>query len=301
METFWKSFFAQRPVFSWSGLSDFGLISAGALLQALAWRLFMVPVHLANGGIAGLAQIINYYTGWPLGVMVLVGNIPLFILGWRYLGGPRFALRTAYAVLAVSVFTDTLPLLPFFPAAGLTKDLVLNALYGGVVSGIGYGLVYRGQGTSGGTDILARMLTSWWGIAISQSYLVTDALTMFLAGLSFSWENALYSLLVLYISGVAAEAATEGSDVVRTAVIITSQPEPVAQAILVEMERGVTVIGAHGAYTGQARTVLYSVITRSETAHLKSLVRQADPQAFIVIGQAHEALGEGFKPLSDGK
>ncbi len=298
MKTFWKNFFAQRPRFTWGGLRDYALISAGALLQALAWRIFMVPQHLANGGIAGLAQIINYYTGWPLGVMVLVGNLPLFVLGWRYLGGPRFAMRTAFAVFMVSFFTDSLPLLPYFPTAGLTKDLVLNALYGGVVSGIGYGLVYRGQGTSGGTDILARMLTSWWGIAISQSYLVTDAVTIFLAGLSFSWENALYSLLILYISGAAAEAATEGSDVVRTAVIITSRPDPVTQAILVEMERGVTVIGARGAYTGQDRTVLYSVVTRSEVAHLKSLVRTADPHAFIVIGQAHEALGEGFKPLS---
>ena len=297
MQAFWRNFFAQRPSFSWGGLRDYALITAGAILQALAWRLFMVPQHLANGGIAGLAQIINYYTGWPLGVMVFIGNLPLFILGWRYLGGPRFAMRTAYAVFVISFFTDTLPLLPFFPSTGLTQDLVLNALYGGVITGIGYGLVYRGQGTSGGTDILARILTNWWNIPISQSYLVTDALTIFLAGLSFSWENALYSLLILYISGVAAEGSTEGSNVVRTVVIITNNPAPVTERILMDMERGVTLLDGKGAYTGEGRTILYSVVTRSEVEHIKSLVRAADPQAFIVIGQAHEVLGEGFKPL----
>jgi uncharacterized membrane-anchored protein YitT (DUF2179 family) len=299
MRNFMLSVVHMRPRFSWRGLIEYGLILLGALLQAIGLRLFMVPAQLANGGIAGLAQIINYYTGLPIGVMILLGNLPLFILGWRYLGGPRFALRTAFAVVAVSILTDTIIWLPFFPAHGLTQDIVLNTLFGGVISGIGYGLVYRGQATSGGSDILARMLTNWWNVSISQSYMLTDSLIMFLAGLSFSWEKALYALVSLYVSGLAAETATEGSNVVRTALIITRNPEPVTNAILTEMERGVTVLAGRGAYTGEQRTVLYSVVTRSEVVPLKALVRQADPQAFIVIGHAHEVLGEGFKPLSE--
>lgn len=295
MRVFWREVFNRKPAMNWETLRDFLLIAAGALIQALALRLFLVPAQLASGGVSGLSQIINYFTGWPIGVMVLVGNIPLFLIGWRYLGGPRFALRTAFAVVAYSFFVDGL--VPFLPAGGLTDDLVLNALYGGVISGIGFGLVYRGRGTSGGSDILARILSSLRGITISQSYLLSDALIVFLAGITFSWENALYSLVNLYVSGLSAEAVTQGSNVVRTALIVTSQPEQVAQKILVEMERGVTLVPARGAYTGAERTVLYCVVSRAEVVQVKALVREADPQAFMVIGAAHEALGEGFQSL----
>jgi uncharacterized membrane-anchored protein YitT (DUF2179 family) len=195
----------------------------------------------------------------------------------------------------VSIFTDALVFV--LPNKGLTSDVVLNTLYGGVVSGVGFGLVYRGRATSGGSDVLARILNHWRGISISQSYLLTDSLIMFLAGLSFSWEHALYALVMLYISGIAAEGASEGSNVVRTALIITSQPGEVAHLILTEMQRGVTLVSGKGAYTGADRTVLYCVLTRPEVAQLKAVVHEVDPRAFMVIGQAHEALGEGFRPL----
>jgi uncharacterized membrane-anchored protein YitT (DUF2179 family) len=280
---------------------DYALITAGAFLQALAIRLFLVPANLVNGGVAGLAQIIHHYTGWPIGVMIFIGNLPLFLLGWRFLGGRRFALRTAFAVAAISVFTDGLALLRLLPENGLTSDIVLNTLYGGVVSGIGFGLVYRGQATSGGSDILARILNHWRGVSISQSYLLTDSLVMFGGGLAFSWENALYAIVMLYISGVTAEVATEGSNVVRTALIITTHPGVVAAQILTEMGRGVTIIPGRGAYTGQEREVLYTVISRSEVMQLKTLVSEADARAFVVIGNAHEVLGEGFRELAKGK
>lgn len=295
MRLFWESILSGPRRFSWQAARDYALIAAGALLQALAIRLFLVPANLVGGGVSGLAQIINHYTGWPIGLMIFLGNVPLFVLGWRYLGGRRFALRTAFAIILVSIFTDALVLV--LPYRGLTHDLVLNTLYGGVVSGVGFGLVYRGRATSGGSDVLARILNHWRGISISQSYLLTDSLVMFLAGLSFSWENALYALVMLYISGLAAESASEGSNVVRTALIITSQPGEVARLILTEMERGVTLIQGKGAYTGADRTVLYCVLTRPEVAQLKAVVQEVDPQAFMVIGQAHEALGEGFRPL----
>ena len=296
MRAFFSSVLQQRPRFSWASARDYLFIALGALLQALAIRLFLVPAGLVNGGISGLSQIINHFTGLPIGLMILIGNLPLFLIGWRFLGGRRFAMRTAFAVVSISLFTDLLVFI--LPENGLTEDLVLNTLYGGVASGIGYGLVYRGQGTSGGSDILARILNNWKGISISQSYLLTDSLIMFLGGLVYSWENALYAIVMLYISGVAAEVALEGSNVVRTALIITSEPEAVTRQILENMERGVTVLSGKGAYTGSERLVLYCVITRSEVAQLKALVNDIDPRAFIVIGQAHEALGEGFRPLA---
>jgi len=175
--------------------------------------------------------------------------------------------------------------------------LVLNTLYGGVISGIGYGLFYRGHGTSGGTDILVRIITNWRSIPISQSYLITDSHIILLGGLTYSWRNALYAIIMLFSSGIAAEITTEGPNVVRTALLITTNPEQVSHSILMDLNRGVTSLDATGVYTGTKRSMLYCVITRSEVSVLKSLVLEADPGAFIVIGQAHEVLGEGFRSL----
>ena len=282
---------------NWSTLRDYILIVAGALLQAVSLRLFMVPAQLASGGITGISQLINHFTGWPIGLMVFLGNIPLFLLGWRLLGGRRFALRTLAAVLAYSLFTEAVLWLPFFPKNGITTDLVLNSLYGAVVSGIGYGLVYRGQGTSGGSDILARILNRWRGIPMTQSYLMTDTLVILAAGFVFGWQKALYAIIVLYVSGLVVDSTLEGAGTVRTAFIVTEKCREVADRILAVMERGVTILDGTGAYTGQPRPVLYCVVSRSEVQQLKTIVTEVDPKAFMVIGAAHEALGEGFQPF----
>lgn len=281
----------------WPTIRDYILILAGTLLQAVALRLFMVPAQLASGGISGISQLIHHFTGWSIGLMVFIGNIPLFLLGWRLLGGRRFALRTLVAILTYSIFIEAVLWLPFFPKDGITTDLVLNSLYGAVVSGIGYGLVYRAQGTSGGSDILARILNRWRAIPMTQSYLITDALVILAAGFVFGWQKALYALIVLYVSGLVVDSTLEGGSTVRTALIVTDKCREMADRILVDMERGVTILEGTGAYTGVTRPVLYCVVTRSEVQQLKTIVHEADPQAFMVIGAAHEALGAGFQPF----
>ncbi|MEA4906556.1 MAG: YitT family protein [Chloroflexi bacterium] len=281
--------------FSRRSLQDYLLVLLGSVVQALSMRLFLIPAQLVSGGVSGVAQIINFYTAWPIGLMVFIGNAPLFILGWRHLGGPRFALRTALAIAAFSILTDALAW--FLPLNGVTDDLVLNSLYGGVTLGIGSGLVYRGRGTSGGSDILGRILNYRYGISISQSYLITDTLVVLAGGLAFNWERALYGLVVIYVSGLAAEMVSEGSSIFRTALIVSACPDRVAERILTELERGVTILPGRGAYTGAERAILYCVVTRSEVNPLKALVNEVDPGAFMVIGQANEALGEGFRPL----
>ena len=279
----------------WDSIRAYGLIIIGSFIQALAMRLFLVPSELVSGGISGAAQIINSYINFPIGLMVFIGNIPLFILGWRYLGGYRFAFRTAAAVIAFSFFTDGL--VYFIPRNGITGDLVLNTIYGGIMLGIGLGLVYRGQGTSGGSDILGRILNDRLGVSFSLSYLIVDSLVVLLAGFTFGWTKALYGLMMIYVSGLAADVSSEGTNVFRTALIVTCQVDAVSQSIMTIMERGVTILPGTGAYTGASRPVLYCVVTRAEVNRLKAIVREADPRAFMVIGQAHEALGEGFKPL----
>ena len=278
-------------------LQDVIVLTLGALVQAFALRVFLVPAQLASGGVSGLAQIINNYTGWPIGLMVFLGNLPLFLLGWRMLGGPRFAFRTAYVIIIFSIAVD-LPL-ELIPTDGITSDIVLNALYGGILSGIGFGLVYRGRGTSGGSDILARILSNWRDIPVSQSYLLTDAVVMFLAGLVFSWENVLYALVMLYVSGLTAESVSQGSNVVRTGMIITSFPDLIKEDIFTRLGRGVTMMDVRGGYTGKEKTILLCVVTRPEVPQLKALTREKDPKAFLIIGQAHEVRGEGFLPIEE--
>lgn len=278
-------------------LKDYLLILLGSTLQAISLRVFLIPAKLASGGVSGLSQIINNFTGWPIGLMVLIGNIPLFIMGWGFLGGRRFAARTVIAILTFSVLID-IPL-SFLPANGITKDIVLNALYGGVVSGIGFGLVYRGRGTSGGSDILARILSSWRGIPVTQSYLITDAVVIFLAGIAFSWENALYALVMLYVSGIAAESISQGSNILRTGLIITASPDPIINEIFTRLRRGVTIMDGRGGYSGEEKSILLCVVTRAEIPHLKALTRELDPKAFLIIGQAHEVRGEGFLPMGE--
>ncbi len=284
-----------RVELTWKTAQDYGLLLLGALVQAFAMRLFLVPGQLVSGGISGAAQIINHFISFPIGVMVFVGNLPLFVLGWRYLGGHRFAIRTAVAVAAFSLFTDLLVL--FLPASGVTQDNVLNSLFGGVLLGVGLGIVYRGQGTSGGSDILGRILNHRLGISISQAYLITDTIVVLAGGFAFSWEKALYGMVVIYVSGIAAEMISEGSSIFRTVIIITSETERVTKAILEVLERGVTILSGTGGYTNSERPVLYCVVTRSEVNQLKQLVKETDPKAFMVIGVAHEALGEGFRPF----
>jgi uncharacterized membrane-anchored protein YitT (DUF2179 family) len=286
-------------------LRDYFLIILAALIQAFSLRVFFVPADLASGGVSGISQLINHFTGWPIGMLILIGNIPLFLLGWRFLGGQRFAFRTAVAILTYSTFTDLLLRTPLFAPNGLGTSLIndlqgdvfLNSLYGAIVSGVGYGLVYRARGTSGGSDILARILNNWRGIPITQSYLFVDSAVILGAGFVFGWKQALYAMIALYVSGLVAETTLEGGGTVRTAMIVTSESESIANRVLEELHRGVTILEGSGAYTRASRPVLYCVITRAEVATLKAIVNECDPAAFMVIGAAHEALGEGFKPL----
>jgi len=287
----------------WINIQDYVLITLGTLIQAASLWIFFVPANLASGGVSGVAQLINHFTSWPIGLMVLVGNIPLFALGWRFLGGRRFALRTAVAIITYSFFTDTLLKIPAFSyytnilINDLKGDIFLNSLYGAIISGIGYGLVYRARGTSGGSDILARILNYWRGISMTQSYLIVDTAVILGAGFVFGWKAALYAMITLYVSGLVSETVLEGGETVRAAMIITSKPEAISARVIEELVRGVTYLEGRGGYTGTSRPVLYCVVSRAEVATLKSLVNEIDPEAFMVIGVAHEALGEGFRPL----
>ncbi len=273
---------------------DATLIVVGAILQALSVVVFLAPADLAPGGVTGLAFIFNRTLPLPIsiGIWTLLLNIPLFVLGVRNLGGWRFLVRTVVTVVLYSAFTA---LFERIGVQRVTNDIILNTLFGAIVGGVGQGLVFRAQATSGGTDILALLLVRWRSVPLSQSFLATDALVIALAILAFGWEKALYALIALYVGGLAAEAISEGVHISRTATIISNAPDAVAHAVMTRMGRGVTRWVGTGGYTGAERPILFVVISRAETATLKALVSEADPDAFVVIGQAQEVYGEGFR------
>lgn len=179
----------------------------------------------------------------------------------------------------------------WLPASGITDDLLLNAIYGGVVGGIGSGLVYRGNGTSGGTGILARVIQLRSGLPVSQIYLFTDGAVVLLAALLFGWEIGLYSLITLFIWGVVVDYILEGPSIVRTAFIITDKPGDVSQAVLKRLHLGVTSWSAQGMFTETRHTFLFCTVSRADVNTLRATIITVDPNAFVVIGHGHQAIG----------
>lgn len=269
------------------------LLSLGAVISAIAVIVFQAPFDIAPGGISGIAIILNSLIGSPIGLVILLGNIPIQLFGYRMLGGWRVVAATVYAVVLYSLLIDVLT--PYFTI--VSDDRFLNAVFGGIIGGIGTGLVLRGGGTMGGTSTLGRILQRRYGTPLSSSTLYTDGGVVLLAGLVFGWEGALYAMVALFVGGATADYVLEGPSVVRTAVIITDHPHAVADRILLDLQRGVTGWDAKGMFTEQPHTVLYVTIGRSEVNTVRRIVRSVDPGAFLVIGQGHAAYGEGFKEL----
>lgn len=272
--------------FKWK---NFLLLTVGAIILAININIFLAPSNLAPGGVMGIAVIINALVGWPLGLTMLIFNVPLLVLGFFNLGRYNFLIHTLIVVLVYSFGADLLA--GWLPARGITDDLLLNAIYGGVLGGIGSGLIYRGNGTSGGTGILARVIQFRTGMPINQVYLFTDGVVVLIAALLFGWEIGLYSLITLFIWGVVVDYILEGPSVVRTATIITDKPQEVGLAVLNRLRLGVTSWSAQGMYTETKHTLLFCTVGRTDVDTLKSTILSVDPDAFVVIGHGHQAIG----------
>lgn len=277
-----------------SSLKDYGLVTVGALALAVNINLFLAPNNLAPGGVSGTSIIVNEFTGWPLGLTMLILNVPLVAIGFRTLGRFRFLARTLYAVLVYNLSTDLLA--AWLPAVEITNDLILNALFGGVLAGLATGLVYRGGGTTAGTGILARVLQIRTGFPISQIYLMVDGSVVFVAGLVFGWERALYALIILFVWGLATDYVLEGPSVVRTVFVVTDQPDAVGRAILERVHVGVTTWPAQGMFTNTRHTILFCTVSRPQEPDLRRVVNEVDPEAFLVTGHGHQASGGVFGP-----
>ncbi len=269
-------------------LPDYFQLTAGAIILAVNFDLFLAPFHIAPGGVSGMTIIINKFTGWLPGVTMLVLTLPMLILGYYRLGRFRFLIRAFYVTVIYSSGVDILAL--FLPA-GVTKDLLLNALYGGIVGGIGIGLIYRGGTSAAGTAVISRVINLKTGIPHSQVYLLIDGSIILIAGIVFGWEMALYAFVTLFTWGVVADYVLEGPSVIRTAFIVTDAPEAVSQTLLKRMGVGVTGWTGKGMFSHSEHTTLFCTVNRADVKILKSLVNDADPKAFLVIVQGQQAKG----------
>ena len=272
---------------------QYALITFGSLVFALGQLYFIKPLHIPMGGISGVALVTNYLWNLPIGVVTIVLNIPLFFLGWRTLGR-EFFFKTVFGTVVSSVFVDALAnVVPAFEG-----EMLLAALYGGVVMGAGFGLLFRAGGTSGGMDIVAKWINKKKDIPIGTTNLVSNAVVIVGSALIYgNLDSALYAMITSYLSSMVIDKMVYGMDIQKSAMIITSKPKEVASAVMAELHRGCTGMDATGMYTGDKRTVLLCVVRRHETGTLKKLILEQDEQAFMMISNINEVFGTNFKRL----
>jgi uncharacterized membrane-anchored protein YitT (DUF2179 family) len=278
---------------------DYAFMTAGLLLTAWALDAFLIPNKIAAGGVSGLATVFYHtileLTGFELtvGVQMLIMNAVLLMIAVRA-RGLHYAMKTIYGIVALSVFVELFG--RFTPTLG-GDDLLLAALYGGAVSGLGMGLVFKAGGNTGGTDIVAQLLARRLPFGVGQIMLVVDAVVTLLAAIAFGPELAMYGAVAIFVGSVTIDTVLEGISVEKAAFIISEEVDQIAQAVVHEMGRGATALAATGVWTNQPRKMLYVVLSRNEIDALKRVVGTLDPTAMVVISDVHETIGEGFREM----
>jgi uncharacterized membrane-anchored protein YitT (DUF2179 family) len=223
---------------------------------------------------------------------MLLFNIPLLVLSWRIIG-PVFGAKTIFGTIAMSVFVD---LFNQF-AVPMTEDLLLAAIYGGVLSGIGLGIAFRSGGSTGGTDMAAQLVARFFPTSVGQALLIVDGFVIVLAGIAFGLELAMYALIAAFITTKTVDLVQEGQSYAKACLVISDDPETIGQRIMERLERGVTMLDGRGMYTKYDKQILLAIVSRMEIAMLKSIVAETDRKAFVIIYDVHEVLGEGFRGL----
>ena len=272
-------------------LTAYGQIVLGCILGGLAYPLFLVPNNIAPGGLTGVATILNYLFGLPVGVTSLVLNLPLFVIGYRSMGRV-FAFRSLIATILFSLAIDAIKV----PA--MSEDVLLGSIYGGILLGLGLGLILRGGATTGGSDMIARMVHKAAPfVSVGMFLFFVDFLVIVGAGIFLGMQQALYALICIFVSSKAVDMVMVGLNTAKACYVITDQYQAVSSRVLSEMERGVTLLTAKGGFSGREKPVVLCVLTSAELAQLKNIVQQEDMNAFMFVTQAHEAMGEGFSKL----
>jgi len=268
-------------------------LTLSSAIYAVGFNWCYKPNSIAFGGLTGLAQVVNHLLPWaPIGVLVILMNIPLFLLGWRLLGG-HLLVSSLYAMAASSIFIDLLDQVYTFSP----MEPLLGCIFGGVLLGLSLGIVFLQGATTGGTDLIARLLKlrmAW--LPMGRLVMIIDLVSVLTAAVVFrSLSSALYGLVAIYITGIVMDQVLYGLDNAKVAYIISDSYQEISQAIVKSLDRGVTILHGEGAYSGAAKRVLMCAFKQRQIVAIKRMVKELDPTAFIIVCEAHEVLGDGFR------
>ncbi|MFA5011242.1 MAG: YitT family protein [Ignavibacteria bacterium] len=288
-------------------IRDYVGIVFGAIIFGISYSWFLIPFKVSPGGVGGIAQIIYNFLGIPAGTSMLILNIPLFILGWIFLGR-QFGLKSFLGMFLGSVFADLLnPELLYknFPIMrdyintqywAFTDSILLASLAGSVLLGFSLGIIFKFRGSTGGTDIPVAILKKYFGLSIGTGYWIIETLIIFSIGIAFTDLNLIiWGYLNLYITTQIVDITAEGIPYTKGAYIITNQENEIKERIITELDRGITIFLSEGGYSGKRQNVLFVVVNRRQISSLRRLVKDEDPKAFMVLVDVHDVMGDGFK------
>jgi uncharacterized membrane-anchored protein YitT (DUF2179 family) len=300
------AFLTKQKMFSRQWFIDYLFILFGSFILAAGFVYFVTPHKIVPGGVYGIAIVVHYLTagmfsfwpnGIPIGLFGLVLNIPLTIAGIKILG-PRFGVKTIVGFVLTSFFIDGITYLRPDGNAPLVNDVLLSSVFAGVLIGIGLGLIFKSRATSGGSDIIAMIIAKYTSLQLGKLMIYVDSVIVLMGLIAFKdWHIPLYSWVVIYITGRAIDMILEGSDYNKALLIISKRHQEIKNKILVDLERGGTLLRGEGMFTGEEKQIIYTVVSRREVAILQEYIGTIDPNAFITVMDAREILGEGFQNL----
>lgn len=267
---------------------------AGSVVFAIAMNTFAVPNQIAPGGVSGIATLLNYKFGFPIGIAMIAINLPLFLLSWRFFG-IKFVIKTGIVLVITSVAIDVIP--PFFI---YQSDRLLSALFAGFLMGFGLSLIFMRNATSGGTDIAAKLLQiKFPHLPIGRFMLLVDIIVVVASVFVYgSIESGLYATIVIFVSAAVLDKMLYGMGSAKTLLIITDFPDEICSEISDKLNRGATVIPSHGAYTGDEKSIVLCAASKSETAKMNKLIKSIDKNAFTIVMEAGEVIGKGFRKIN---
>lgn len=275
---------------------EFLIITFGFILVGIGVQYFYVPANINGGGITGIAMIINYHMPHlPMGMLMMVMNGILFIIGFALLGG-NFGAKTIYASFGLSGamwFIEKV-----MKPHALTHDVLLSAIIGTILLGIGLGIVFSQNASTGGTDIIAKILNKYFQIDMGRSMQLVDSMVVILTALTFGIATALYSVVCIFFNGMIIDKVIEGFASVKAVMVFSKSSGEIKKYIIEEIDRGCTVFQCEGGYTGNRNDVVYSVMDRVQLLQLRTYIKKKYPDAFIIVSDAHEVLGKGFQNIN---
>ncbi len=292
------AFLQKDKLFSKRGLKNYSLIVIGSFILAAGFVLFITPYKIVPGGVYGISIVLHYMFGTPVGLMALAFDIPLTIIGIKVLG-PRFGIKTVIGFVLTAVFVDSLTY--FYGMEPLVEgDALLSSVFGGLFMGVGLGLIFKSRATSGGTDIVAMMISKYTQLPVGQLMIAVDSTIVLLGLVVFQdWKIPLYSLIVIFITGKVIDTILEGMNYDKVLLVISDNIQEISDKIIHDLNRGGTLLKGEGLYSAKEREVLLAVVNRRETVMLQDYINRIDPNAFVTVINANEILGNGFKSLKE--